>query len=242
MIQALTFDLWDTLVVDDSDEADREALGLPTKAQARRLLVERELAAHGIPSSASGEALDRATAWCKRSWDEEAHTPTLRAQLSKVHELLDLSPGPGFEALVEAFATMEVIHPPKPAPGVHEALELLSSRYPLGIVSDAVITPGRELRRILQAHGMLHYFQVCVFSDEAGHSKPAPQVFERAAAGLGVPLQRLAHVGDRVDKDVVGAQRAGARGILYTGVLDRGGSAELRVDHLGDLAALVASL
>ena len=64
----------------------------------------------------------------------------------------------------------------------------MSQRYPLGIVSDAVVTPGLQLRRILQELGLLHYFAVCVFSDEAGASKPAASVFHRAAAGLGVPV------------------------------------------------------
>ena len=35
MIRAVTFDLWDTLVVDDSDEEVRAALELPSKQQAR---------------------------------------------------------------------------------------------------------------------------------------------------------------------------------------------------------------
>ncbi len=34
-IAAITFDFWDTLAADDSDEPKRAALGLPAKAQAR---------------------------------------------------------------------------------------------------------------------------------------------------------------------------------------------------------------
>ena len=32
-IQAITFDLWDTVVVDDSDEAKRTAMNLPSKRE-----------------------------------------------------------------------------------------------------------------------------------------------------------------------------------------------------------------
>ena len=42
MISAITFDFWDTIAVDDSDEPKRAALGLPTKADARvQLFAER---------------------------------------------------------------------------------------------------------------------------------------------------------------------------------------------------------
>ncbi len=35
MIEAVTFDFWDTIAVDDSDEPKRRRLGLPSKADAR---------------------------------------------------------------------------------------------------------------------------------------------------------------------------------------------------------------
>ncbi len=41
MIEALTFDFWDTIAIDDSDELKRAQLGLPSKADARiELFVE----------------------------------------------------------------------------------------------------------------------------------------------------------------------------------------------------------
>ena len=39
MIKAITFDLWDTVFIDDSDEPKRKAAGRPTKAIERRQLV-----------------------------------------------------------------------------------------------------------------------------------------------------------------------------------------------------------
>ena len=38
MIKAVTFDLWDTVIHDDSDEPKRLQLGLPNKQDARRAL------------------------------------------------------------------------------------------------------------------------------------------------------------------------------------------------------------
>ena len=39
MIKAVTFDLWDTMVVDESDEPKRAAQGLRSKRDERRHLV-----------------------------------------------------------------------------------------------------------------------------------------------------------------------------------------------------------
>ncbi len=46
MIRAVTFDFWDTLVFDDSDEPKRAALGLPSKADTRRQLLTAEVQQH----------------------------------------------------------------------------------------------------------------------------------------------------------------------------------------------------
>ena len=242
MVAALTFDLWDTLVIDDSDESRRAAFGLPSKSAARTQLVLDALRAHGVSELAAVAAEASASAWCQHRWKNEAVTPTLLERLEHIYRHAGVSSRKGLPALHEAFATMEVVQAPEPAPGVHAALDVLSRRHPLGIVSDAVVTPGLQLRRILQDVGLLHYFTVTVFSDEAGHSKPAPEVFHRAAAGLGVPVEGLVHVGDRSDKDIAGAEGVGARGVLYTGCKDRGHDAVLRIAHLNELPALIETL
>lgn len=53
--------------------------------------------------------------------------------------------------------------------------------------------------------------------------KPSPAIFRQAAKRLGLPVHRLTMVGDRLDTDILGAQRAGARAILVlTGHSTRG--------------------
>ena len=53
-IEALSFDLWDTLVIDDSDEPKRRARGLRSKRDERRWLVWQALGGEGeAPSLAS---------------------------------------------------------------------------------------------------------------------------------------------------------------------------------------------
>jgi putative hydrolase of the HAD superfamily len=92
----------------------------------------------------------------------------------------------------------------------------------LGIISDAIHTPGPGLRQILQREGLLPYFSHWVFSDEAGAAKPAPTVFEQAAAGLAISLAEMVHIGDRESNDIAGPLAMGMQAVLYTGAVDRG--------------------
>ncbi len=246
-VQAITFDFWDTLAVDDSDEPRRAKMGLPPKTVARRELVVEELLARH-PRLMRGEASaawDQANSECRRRWVEDLVTPTVAERVDLAFEALGLARSVGFERLVEALERMEVEVPPSLAPHVAEALPRLASRYRLGIISDTIVTPGRGLQAILAGHGLLRHFDVFVFSDEVGRSKPHPAVFEAACAGFELPPARIAHVGDREVNDVEGPRRHGLRGVLYTGVVDRGSDDSradvICADHrtLGDsLAAL----
>ena len=79
------------------------------------------------------------------------------------------------------------------------------------------MTPSTSLRRQLERHGLLDYFDHWSFSDEVGWYKPAPQIFEHALAGLGVTEPaRAAHVGDLRRTDVAGARAHGLLSVRYS--------------------------
>lgn len=246
MIRAVSFDLWDTLVHDDSDEAERARRGLLPKPEARRkAFIDEVLAHHPSRDLIQVEsAFDRMNERFRHQWKVEHRTPHIADRLRDGFRLLDLAPTPGFDGLVDTFARMEVEIPPNIAPGAHEMLSALADRMPLAIISDAIVTPGTGLREILAHHDLLRFFRVFIFSDEVGASKPSPVVFRAACEGLGVSPAELAHVGDRESNDIAGPQAFGARGVLYTGCVDRG-SADTRADavvrHHRDLADAVAA-
>ncbi len=222
---AVTFDFWDCIVRDDSDEPRRAAAGLPTKRVARRALFGEELAAHHpqLDATRIDAAWRHLSEWFRREWHENHRTPPIGDRLARGLRFLALSPTPGWDAMVAEIADMEVEIPPELAPGIAEALSGLSARgYRIGIISDAIVTPGVGLRTILERYGLLRYFHHNVFSDEWGAAKPAARVFERACAGLEVPAERLVHIGDRESRDVAGAVEFGARAVLYVGCVDRG--------------------
>jgi putative hydrolase of the HAD superfamily len=218
-IKAVTFDLWDTIVHDNSDEPKRAARGLRSKRDERRHQVWEALnAVEPIPADAVALAYDTAEAGFNVTWKEGYINWTVEQRLRVVlgglgRRLCETS----FEALVEGHARMEVDIPPDPIPGIGQALADLASRYQLCVVSDAIVTPGTGLRDILAGHGLKDYFTGFAFSDEIGYSKPHRAMFDSAAAQMGVELAEIVHVGDRDHNDVKGPHAIGAKAILFVG-------------------------
>lgn len=231
MVRAVTFDFWDTLAVDDSDEPLRAARGLLPKPLARQsLFVDAVLGDWpNLDSAAVIAAYTEANRRAAARWKGEHVTSTVTERLDEALALANLGRPSNFDGLVHAFETMEVEIPPRLVPGAAEALRALSARYRLGIISDTIITPGRGLRAILAQNGVLDRFTSFVFSDELGCAKPSPRVFAAAAKELGAAPGEIVHVGDREANDVLGPQAAGFRAILFTGAVDRG-SAGTRAD------------
>ncbi|MGL4650937.1 MAG: HAD family hydrolase [Caldilineaceae bacterium] len=255
MIEAITFDFWDTLAIDDSDEVRRRALGLPSKAEARtQLFAEFVTRRHPqVTVAAARDAWQVANDRFRQEWHTQFRTPAVSTRVSYALECMGLLPPPGqygsllaeIDELVREIELMEVRIPPTFAPGVETALYLLAQEYRLGIISDTIHTHGRGLRHLLGAQGLLGYFSATVFSDEVGASKPSAAVFRAAATQLDVPPARIAHVGDRESNDIEGPQRVGMRTILFTGIIDRSNGrtrADIVCRHLSDLPELVRRL
>ena len=237
MIEAITFDFWDTIAIDDSDEPKRAALGLPPKAEARiQLFTEHVRRAHPrVSRAAAVAAYQQANARFRQEWHENHRTPGVTTRLYYAYEALGLKPKPGkyaqlvreIDDLARDIEAMEIRIPPDFAPGVHLALDQLSRDYRLGIVSDTIHTHGRGLRHLLQQQDLLRYFSYFIFSDEVRASKPSIEVFRQAILGLDKLPQQIVHVGDRESNDVDGPRRIGMRAVLFTGIIDRG-SAQTR--------------
>jgi len=91
-------------------------------------------------------------------------------------------------------------------------LELARRGYRLGLVSNT--TSRSEGPAILESHGLLPYFGTLVLSTVCGIRKPDPAIFALALSELGVSPDRAAYIGDRPERDVLGARRAGIARIV----------------------------
>jgi len=224
VIRAITFDLWDTVFIDDSDEPKRAAQGLLPKPAERRNLVHQFLGRHEPISSEHVElAYNTVDAAFHHVWYSQNITWTVRERLSVLLKALkrDL-PENEFDELVLLHEEMELEVRPDLAVDVAEAIQNLHGKYKMGVVSDAIFSPGRALRQLLAHYDILKYFETFVFSDEIGCSKPDSALFNAAAKGLGVEPCEIVHIGDRELKDIEGSHAVGARAILCTVVKDRG--------------------
>jgi putative hydrolase of the HAD superfamily len=244
-LRGITFDFWDTIVDDDTDEPKRTAKGLPSKAEARLSTFVDEVLAHhpNVGCDAAVSAFEHAQTTFRHHWKVEHHTPCVADRLGVGFDRLGIGRTPGFDALVHAWSTMEVDTPPNLVPGIEDCLRALHGRYKIGIISDAIVTPGVGLRQILKDYGLFQYFDHFVFSDEAGAAKPAARVFDLATEGLSVSASELAHVGDRPANDIAGPNAYGAHSVLYTGVVDRRAVGDpepsMTVHHMDELPSTI---
>ena len=223
MVKAITFDLWDTVIHDDSDEGKRQAQGLASKREARRALALAVLERHAPTDEARLlTAYDTMEAAFNHVWHEQHVTWTVDERVAVLLAGLGrILPAADRAELVAGLEEMEVTVPPNPIEGIGAAIATLAGSFKLGVVSDAIYTPGRCLRQWLQMHDLLQYFQGFAFSDEVGHSKPHRDMFAAVASQLGVEVHDMLHVGDRDHNDIKGPHALGMKAVLFTATRDR---------------------
>ncbi len=75
--------------------------------------------------------------------------------------------------------------------------------------------------------GIGQMFQHILSSDEIGYTKPEPEIFHEACNRLGIPANRVLHIGDNPEDDLAGGRQAGVHVIL----VDRDRSQSDMVGH-----------
>jgi putative hydrolase of the HAD superfamily len=113
-------------------------------------------------------------------------------------------------------------------------IELARRGYQLGLVSNT--TSRSEGVGVLESHGLIPYFGTIILSTVCGIRKPDPAIFYLALTELGVSPGEAAYIGDRPDRDVLGARQAGIAKTVIIRLTEPFGlapaSAELPPDHL----------
>jgi FMN phosphatase YigB (HAD superfamily) len=233
-VRAITFDYWNTIMfaVDPAGQWRSDAW--------QALLAE---GGHVVETPVIREAFKAAWSMHRTAWvDNVQHPGTAFAAVAVDALGLDLD-APVRAQLVEAFMHEGDGRQFVPCPGVDDALRALRERgVHIGIVCDVGITPSTGLRRLLEHHGLLAYFDGWSFSDEVGWFKPAPAIFEHALGYLGTQPAQTAHIGDITRTDVAGALAMGMTAIRYRGIVDDQGrvdgadtgGADLEAHHVID--------
>jgi HAD superfamily hydrolase (TIGR01509 family) len=92
----------------------------------------------------------------------------------------------------------------------HALLDSLRERgMKTGLVANSWPDAGRVLRADVEELDLTGRFDVIVFSEEIGVSKPQPEIFQYALDQLGVEPENAVFVGDGLRTDVQGAAQVG---------------------------------
>jgi HAD superfamily hydrolase (TIGR01509 family) len=92
-------------------------------------------------------------------------------------------------------------------PGAVEAMrEACALGLRLAICSNTLVRCGEDYRKDMEHYGIADCFEAYITSLDVGYGKPHPAMFEAALAALGTRPEETAMLGDRLDRDIVGAR------------------------------------
>jgi FMN phosphatase YigB (HAD superfamily) len=210
-IEAVTFDFWNTIatVAPGAMDAARQQ-AIAAACEECEVELEAELLVAGLEEAG--------VSW-ERSWAAGKHLHPREAAETLVRALgvEDAAREMVAEAFLGAGRQVELGF----SPDIRPCLEALGKRgVRMGIVCDVGFSGGELLRELLAGEGLLDHFDGWGFSDEVGHYKPAPQIFEAALEMLEARPGEAMHVGDLRRTDVAGASALGMRTVRYRGMND----------------------
>lgn len=237
-IDAVTFDFWNTIA--------RVPPGM--MSDLRRRAVAAACEAHGVEVEAEllARTLEEVGARYQGFWEAGEHFHPDEGVEMLVRALG--VEGAAREAVGEAFLGAARESEIGLAPDVDYALEALREQgVRIGIVCDVGFSGGETLRALLERKGLLRHFSGWAFSDEVGHYKPSPQMFEAALGALEARPEEAMHIGDLRRTDIAGAKALGMQTARYRGLhddpdLDAGPEADHLLDSHRELPTLLDRL
>jgi putative hydrolase of the HAD superfamily len=215
MLQAVTFDLWQTLILDRPEGLRQARAG---RIQGIRTVLIQH--GHAVDTAAVEQAYDAVGERLEDAWRTQRDIGS-RGQVHILLNLLGLdgpviADGPIMDALDRAYCLPILSALPVANAGAAEVLAMLSTGgLRLALICNTGRTPGSMLRIVLERLGLRRFLSVLTFSDELGLRKPHPEIFLRTLAALGVPPSHAAHVGDDVTTDIAGARGVGMRAVHF---------------------------
>lgn len=213
MIRAVTFDLWNTLIL----EGPGGLLG-PRAEQWDRILRS---AGFSLPRDLLEAAHADALAAYVAAWERGEQFKSIEATSVALAALGITVNATQSKRLARSFHDAGLHSDIDLAPGALDVLDAIrAAGTQTAIICDIGLTPSSALRPLLRRAGILDRIVVEAWSDQIGAYKPDPAIFTWVLQRLDVPASSALHVGDRLRTDVAGARDAGMRTVRYAGVFD----------------------
>ena len=198
MIQAITFDLWNTLFENISySEIRLKQLNTQLRKKNPNIILSNLLKSYNKFFSFNNPRLKKVTL-------NHVHTKERMTRfLDELHIALSFIE---LDNLIDEIESTMLENPPLLKKGVKDTLAILNQNYKLAIISDTGITPGRIIRNVLEQYEILKFFEITIFSDETGYYKPHSIAFKTALDHLKCAPEDSIHIGDLLETDIKGAK------------------------------------
>lgn len=216
MIDTVTFDVWNTLLIHEFDD-DRVK-------NARIQCIASALKNKGLSVSVEDilKAYDYTESYLSELWGQEKDLD-LDGHIALLFNGLELKYDDGLvDAIKRPYSRALLRFPPSIVDGTASLLSRLKGKgYRIGLISNTGRTPGVTMRAILERYGLSGYFDSMTFSNEVGYIKPNRKIFEASLKDLGAEPQGVVHIGDNMLLDIYGAKSSGMKAILFSGYSER---------------------
>lgn len=207
MIEAITFDLWNTLFENKSYSKNR------IEFLERYLTKKNQNIRQNSIQSCYNEVFNYLE---MNNLKEDFKHVYTEDRIIRMLKCLDIHLNTS--EIKEISITMEeemLKDPPLLKEGVVDTLKHLSTNYKIGLISNTGITPGKVIRKVMERYNILQYFQITVFSDEIGYNKPKRIIFQKTLEALECKPEKSIHVGDLLHTDIKGAKGYGMLSIWF---------------------------
>jgi putative hydrolase of the HAD superfamily len=111
--------------------------------------------------------------------------------------------------------------------------------YKIGLISN--VNSRGQVHLNLSQYGIKHFFNPIVLSSEYERRKPDPAIFHHAARLSNTPTSECIYIGDRINRDILGAKRAGFKLAIQIkhdfkhGEVDEGATPDMVLDNMNEL-------
>ena len=205
-VEAVLFDLFNTLVLLQSDDA----FYMPSLERLHNFLIRNEI---DIPFEdfvrVYFEVRDRLYEETSESLEDPHFNIRVSHTLQKFGYKLGVS-HPTVVGATEAFCE-EFMRYARPDDDALYVLKKLQ-KYKLAIVSNLSIPECAS--RLLERFGLCRFFGVVIISGAINRRKPSPEIYEKALKTLDVRADKAVFVGDTPGIDIKGAKAVGLKAIL----------------------------
>jgi HAD superfamily hydrolase (TIGR01662 family) len=206
-VEAVLFDLFNTLVLLESDDA----FYMPSLKRLHNFLVQNEI---DIPFEdfvrVYFDVRDRLYEETSQSLEDPHFHIRVSRTLQEFGYKLGIS-HPTVMGATEAFCE-EFMKYARPDDDALTVLKKLHKKYKLAIVSNLSIPECAS--RLLERFDLCRFFEVVVISGAINRRKPSPEIYEKALKTLDVRAEKAVFVGDTPGIDIKGAKAVGLKAVL----------------------------